>query len=513
MKNSLFINCIELSEYAFKKLPSGNTSFEAVIEYARTVPECNSAFIICLEKEKEKYQKLIDQLNNDKQLNFYIISHENWDSSLLFSNMDVASRKEDHKNIFYIYGDTPFLDPNLTKKIYSNHEEYSAQYSFSDGGPCGIVPEIIAVEIAGALKVLSDKEKLPINRDTIFTIIQRDINSFDIETHLTEKDLRMLRITLAADSKRNFMILENFDKAGIKGESRIINISNTEEEMLRTVPAFYAIQISGKCFQSCSYCPYPIINLNHLNSTDFMSFENYSLILDKIAGFSEDAVISLSLWGEPSSHPDIEKIILKTLEYEKFTLVIETSGIGWKNETIKIVSEKAGNTKKIIWILSLDSDNKEVYKALRGEGFEKAISMAEILTGYFPETTYIQAVRMNENDAALEKFYKSWKAKGKKMIVQKYDNFCEYIPERKVTDISPLKRIPCWHLKRDVSILHDGTVPLCREDIENKNILGNIFSDSMEKIWDNGMKYYKEHLTQQYNEICRKCDEYYTYNF
>jgi spiro-SPASM protein len=139
--------------------------------------------------------------------------------------------------------------------------------------------------------------------------------------------------------------------------------------------------------------------------------------------------------------------------------------------------------------------------------------MAETLTGYFSETTYIQAIRMNENDAVLEKFYKSWKAKGKKVIVQKYDNFCEYIPERKVTDISPLKRIPCWHLKRDVSILYDGTVPLCREDVENKNVLGNIFSDSMEKIWDNGMKYYKEHLAQQYDGICRKCDEYYTYNF
>ena len=512
MKNALFINCIGLSEYAFNKLPSGKTSFETVIEYSKTIPECSNVFVMCLEKEKEKYQNL------GKQFNFNIISRENWDSSTLFEvfcGTDAASNAGtgDQKNIFYIYGDTPFLDPDLTKTIYNNHQLYSAQYSFSDGGPTGIVPEIIAVEIADALKVLSDKEKLPIKRDTIFTIIQRDINSFDIETHLTEKDLRMLRITLAADSKRNFMILENFDNAGIKGENRIINISNKEEEMLRTVPAFYAIQISGKCFQSCSYCPYPKINTDHLNSSNFMSFENYSVILDKIADFSEEAVISLSLWGDPSSHPDIEKFILKTLEYEKFTLFIETSGIGWKNETIKIVAEKSGNTKRIIWILSLDSDNREVYKTLRGDGFDKAISMAETLIGYFPDTTYIQAVRMNENEAVLEKFYKSWKAKGKKVIVQKYDNFCGYITDRKVTDISPLKRIPCWHLKRDVSILYDGTVPLCREDVENKNVLGNIFSDSMEKIWGNGIKYYREHLAQNYNGICGKCDEYYTYNF
>jgi spiro-SPASM protein len=335
MKNSLFINCIGLSEYAFKKLPSGKTSFEKVIEYSKTVPDCSNVFIMCLDKEKEKYQNLIDRIKTDKQLNFHIISHENWDTSLLFESFILP----DYKNIFYIYGDTPLLDPELTKRIYKNHEVYSAQYSFSDGGPYGIAVEIIAAEIADALKVLSDKDKLPIKRDTIFTIIQRDINSFDIETHLTEKDLRMLRITLAADSKRNFMLLENFDKAEIKGENRIINISNKEEEMLRTVPAFYAIQISGKCFQTCSYCPYPIINPNLLNSANFMSLENYSIILEKISGFSEDAVISLSLWGEPSSHPDIEKIILKTLEYENLTLLIETSGIGWKNETIKMLSE------------------------------------------------------------------------------------------------------------------------------------------------------------------------------
>ncbi|MCL2294528.1 MAG: spiro-SPASM protein [Spirochaetes bacterium] len=503
MKNLLFINCIGLSEYAFKKLPSGKTSFETVIEYSKTVPECNNVYILCLEKEKEKYQKLAAAPN------FHIISLENWDSSLLFQSF----MQSDYKNIFYIYGDTPFLDPDLTKRIYNNHEVYSAQYSFSDGGPYGIAVEIIATEIADALKVLSDKEKLPIKRDTIFTIIQRDINSFDIETHLTEKDLRMLRITFAADSKRNFMILENFDKAEIKGENRIINISSQEEEMLRTVPAFYEIQISGKCFQSCTFCPYPIINPGLLNSADFMSFENFSIILSKVSDFSEDAVISLSLWGEPSAHPDIEKIILKTLEYEKFTLLIETSGIGWKTETIKMLSEKVSNKEKIIWILSLDSDNREIYKSLRGEGFEKAIGMIETLIEYFPDTTYIQAVRMNENESVLEKYYKSWKAKGRKVIVQKYDNFCEFLPDRKVTDISPLRRIPCWHLKRDVPILYDGTVPLCREDVENKNVLGNIFSDTLEEIWNNGMKYYKEHLAQQYNGICRKCDEYYTYNF
>jgi len=71
---------------------------------------------------------------------------------------------------------------------------------------------------------------------------------------------------------------------------------------------------------------------------------------------------------------------------------------------------------------------------------------------------------------------------------------------------------------RDMPILINGDVPVCRENLsaikgEKKDILGNVFADSLENIWQNGDKYYKEQCMKKYEGICAGCDEYYTYNF
>ncbi|HKK64784.1 MAG TPA: SPASM domain-containing protein, partial [Clostridia bacterium] len=132
----------------------------------------------------------------------------------------------------------------------------------------------------------------------------------------------------------------------------------------------------------------------------------------------------------------------------------------------------------------------------------------------FPDLVYVQAVRMRENEEQLDQFYRYWKQQEHVTpIVQKYDSFCGALPERKVTDLSPIKRFPCWHLKRDLSILIDGSVPMCREDLQHKHPLGNIFEEDIETIWARGNGYYRRHLEADYPELCRSCDEYYTYNF
>ena len=52
------------------------------------------------------------------------------------------------------------------------------------------------------------------------------------------------------------------------------------------------------------------------------------------------------------------------------------------------------------------------------------------------------------------------------------------LPARKVSDLSPLTRRPCWHLKRDLSVLMDGAVPLCKECVRGEIVLGNAFDSA-----------------------------------
>jgi spiro-SPASM protein len=163
--------------------------------------------------------------------------------------------------------------------------------------------------------------------------------------------------------------------------------------------------------------------------------------------------------------------------------------------------------------VSLDARSEAVYGNLRGEGFVEAVKTVERLKQLFPENLYVQAVRMKDNEEDLERFFKEWKEKIGNVIIQKYDHFCHTLSDVRVTDLSPLKRFPCWHNKRDVVILLDGSVPMCREDIKRENLLGNIWDDGVEEIWNRGLSVYEKHIEGNYPSLCKDCDEYYTYNF
>ena len=41
------------------------------------------------------------------------------------------------------------------------------------------------------------------------------------------------------------------------------------------------------------------------------------------------------------------------------------------------------------------------------------------------------------------------------------------------------RRNPCWHIKRDMCILLDGTVPACKEDLYAERSYGNALTDKL----------------------------------
>ena len=120
---------------------------------------------------------------------------------------------------------------------------------------------------------------------------------------------------------------------------------------------------------------------------------------------------------------------------------------------------------------------------------------------------------MEESEEALESFYRYWKERTERVIIQKYSTFGGILPQRKVTDLSPIQRFPCWHLKRDLHILIDGTVPICREDVRKTTAIGNVFDEPLTEIWERQGEWYTRHIAGDYPDLCRDCDEYYTFNY
>ncbi len=501
MNNIVILNILNVSKYAYKELTDGKSSIDYATEAAVQMPDIKGRTIITSEQSETAFP------------GFDVYRSSMLTAAGLIELLTKLSAGYD--NIIYYFGDCPLVDPKLADKMYKNHIKYFCEYTFADGFPAGIGVEIIKTSVLPMLAKLAEGTEVEAGRDTLFSLIEKDINAFEIETEISPDDQRLLRVSLFPDTRRNYLQLKSItsavkvsDKTGCADS--ILETVRSRGEFLRSLPVFYEFEITSAHPQKISYMPEPW-NRGGNDGDGEISAEDFSTALAGIADFSEDAVISLSIRNEPSLHSSPSGMAERVLSYPDFNLLVETSGIGWKQAELDKIAGL--DQSRLTWIVDLDALDEQLYSELRGDGRAEAYAFAEMLVSEFPSNTWIQTVRMKMNEKDTEQFYKYWKEKTNNVIIQKYDWCCGRLEQRKVTDLSPVKRLPCWHLKRDLAILTDGTVPLCRDDLDSSMVCGNIFKDNLREIWEKGNKNYRQHLKGEYPGICGKCDEYYTYNY
>ena len=464
----------------------------------------------------------------------------------LLEKLKAACEENKADSVIYSYDDLPFLNKELTLKLKETHEKYCAEYTFADGYPYGFAPEIIDAGTVNILYELSktvqaEEGKKSVCRESIFNLIKTDINSFEVETVLSEEDFRLLRLNFHCGKKESFIACQKFFEA-VNNKGDIEKLSALElsklaaknPEILKTVPGFYNIQIADNCGGKCIYCPYAACyeeknGLKPEKATKVMSFSDFSSLIDKIVQFSEEAVVGLSAWGEPLKHPELLKMIEKVLSYKGLSVFIETDGLladqNFCNSLAAIVQkaeERTNGWEKVMIAVSVDAFTAETYKKMHGLADSEAFSMETVvevikrLSDAVSGAVYPQFVRTNDNEEELESFFRYWNEKsnasGGKQIIQKYDSFAGLLPDCKPADLSPIERNVCWHLRRDMTILSNGDVPFCREYVFS-GVTGNAFKESLESIWKKTDSVLIEQMSNQYNNKCRDCDEYYTFNF
>jgi spiro-SPASM protein len=525
--NALLVLFADLSNEAAEPLTGGKNSLTLALERSRLFPGVGK--VVALTGPQGEFPPVLEGVHIEKR--------DSWTVKTLLEALAVHSAGFDLT--YFAWADCPFLDPSLAEKLAERHLRYAAEYSYADGWPYGLAPELLSPGTAAILAKIIDNgdgDGGPVGRDTLFSVIQKDINAFDIETEISPVDLRCHRLNLCADSKRNLLLLRRITECntgGIPDTAAVERIVAEKREILRTLPAFYPIQVYGGCPQSCAWCPWPQAAGGPVSERrDYMEARDFESLLEKITAFSGDAVIDLSLWGELSLHPQKMDLIEMVLRRSELALIIETSGIGWKNDELERSAELAKKVETVSrknslpplsWIVSLDAADPARYKEIRGAGFAEANDCARKLLSLFPRDAYVQAVRTSGAENDIERFYRTWKeaaaaaaaSVAANVIIQKYDDFCGALPKKQASDLSPIQRQPCWHLMRDMPVLIDGTVPVCREQIATNSgaMLGNALTEPLENIWEKGQRLYIEQTRAQYNALCAGCDEYYTYNF
>ncbi len=536
MKTLVSVYDYKNHSYAFEPVFDGETAFDRVCSWIKKLLDNDSCgkvggvVVFTCQEHKESIVRAVDGFPVPVD-----VVVEDCEEVSAFLGL-LAKKSEGFDSIIHAESCCPFYDADLTKEICCLHMDSAAEYTFAEGWPEGLAPCVVnpgTVSILSSIGKRSGGKK--VEKNVFFEAMKSDINSFEIETLMAPEDMRLYRLDFSCVTKEKQLVCVNLFNliGGSSAKSKDFAASNLASKavfapcVLRTVPAFYNVQVSSVCPGTCNFCPYPKESkrcfghdpcvAEQENPNCFMPLEKVEKLASAAADFSCEAVISLSLWGEPLYHPDIAGCVAAVLRYEGLSVLLETDGMLVTSELVDKISS-LGKTAKprtngyppVIWIVSLDSVDESGYKAMRGEGcsgspisFDKACKAFDLLNSAFPGAVYAQFLRTKLNEMQLEQFYRSRKDSG--MIIQKYDDFAGLLPDYKVTDLSPVIRNPCWHQRRDMVVLVDGSVPVCREFMLAGN-LGNVFDESLPSVWEKGKD-------MVFTDKCGKCDEYYTFNF
>jgi len=80
-----------------------------------------------------------------------------------------------------------------------------------------------------------------------------------------------------------------------------------------------------------------------------------------------------------------------------------------------------------------------------------------------------------------------------------------------VADMSPPKRRACVRLSSRMTILSDGSIAMCEQDVLGKHVIGNIANDSMTEAWQRKMTPIRvDHAKGQWSKysLCSACTEW-----
>ena len=516
MKTIACINAVSVSPYAELALADGVSAVDRVKQYTEALPGLERVLVFVAQGAPAELPETWEA-----------VAREAWTAQELLGELTRVGREygDEDTLLLHYFIDAPFLDLGISRRMLENHRRYFAEYTFADGFPDAVAPTILNHDMPERLLTLVKPEDDPADWELLFTVLRRDINAFEVETELSNQDYRGLRLHLRCNCRRNYLLCRALYGAGARDEQSLLRLVQERAELLRTVPAYSSVQVVREVVQPVLYDPFRLVSdprlgpvevqhrSNEAGGTDELELapEKFAEYLDMLASFSGDAVVEISHWGEAGRHSRLQELVSAAVARPSISLIVRTGGVGWPNGMLERVAESADESVRLV--IELDANEPELYRTIRGEGFAEAQRFTERALELFGSRCHIQAVRTDLNEEPLEDYYRSWKTRTENVIIQKYDDCAGRLTPRKVVDLSPIKRYPCWHLKRDLVVLLDGSVPVCKQDLDLEHRLGNVFEDGIESVWAAADRFYRAHLSEDYPSICRSCDEYYTFNF
>lgn len=403
--------------------------------------------------------------------------------------------------VVIVDADSPFYDAVFINNMIDRHSKYLADYTYALGYPDGISPVVIKRDIIKELIELVKNDDVE-KEDYLFYSISKEINSFDIETFVAPFDVRLYRVSFGCKDEGERVLTKAFyDMFGNNiSYDKVVEYIKNNLDQLYTIPYFIILELTN--FSSVKNTYYPCDFEKSCIDKEFAKN-----IVEYFSHLNDNIYILLGGVGEPLEHSDFFDI-LNTVLSNNAKAIIETDGYLLNEEFLGRLSSL--NKDNIIFVLRYDAYSDEVYSKVHPEADFNKVKQAYALLKNSGFKVYRQIIRMNENESDIENFVKNKDMDD--IIIRKFSTFCGVLQDKKVVDLAPLKRIPCFHLRREVFIKSDNTFSPCFYS-RSKEIIASIKNIDISDIVKKMKILYKDNALARYLDCCKECDDYYTFNF
>lgn len=397
----------------------------------------------------------------------------------------------------------PFFDSNFIETMFKRHQKFLADYTYCLGYPDNLTPVILRKDIIKEmLKLVAEDDT--ISKNYLFYTISKDINSFDIETFLSEYDLRLYRLKIGASDQGEIIFTKKLvEEIGLNSNyEHITEYCFNNLDKLYTTIYMLSLELTNQQNLTTIYQPQE----QDKTKSYTLDFNLVKKIVDDLKNKNDKITIVLNGLGEPFLYSDLIKVI-KLITENSLDLIIETNGHFIDQKFIDSIKDV--DCKLLKFVVKLDAFSEVTYLKIHQDGdFQKVIKGIELLekSGF---QVYKQIVRMLINEEEIEQIIRNNEMDN--VILRKYSTFCGSLTDKKVVDLAPLNRIPCFHLRRELFIRADSKVSTCI--YAYNNIIGDLKKDSLDFILKEMEKNYIKNTLKEYNDFCSKCDDYYLFNF
>ena len=228
------------SQYITHACSDGSTAWEHTIECANTLKE-----------EKLIQECILIVIGENAQVSsplFKRVIHIKDTIQELIETLQSISKGE--HTLCCMYADNMFSYAPLYKKMLGLHTKYQAQYTRSEGYPIATMPEILSPIACEIMKysLLENTEdaffSTSITHQSIFQIVEKRINDYDIEALLSPHDAKLLRLSLSTNVRSNFTVSKKLWDAGVRDPEDIFVTYKEKPHLFRGTPKYVYIQLT-----------------------------------------------------------------------------------------------------------------------------------------------------------------------------------------------------------------------------------------------------------------------------